>query len=65
MPAAKKTATPVTVKFAKEKETPGTVRYSEVVPEDDVANVRTLYIQKHFAKALGFPEELSVTFTAG
>jgi hypothetical protein len=55
---------PVTVKFTKEKETPGTVRYAEVVPDDDVANVRTLYIQKHFAKALGFPDELTVTFTA-
>lgn len=55
---------PITVEFAKEKDTPGTVRYAEVVPDDDVAKVRTLYLQKHFAKELGFPGTVKVTFEA-
>ncbi len=64
MPAAKKTDTiePVTVTFEVEKDTPGTVRFKEVVPDDDVARVRTVYIQKHFAKELGNPSTIKVTF---
>lgn len=63
MPAAKKTEAPsVTVTFEVEKDTPGTVRFKEVVPDDDVARVRTVYIQKHFAKELGFPSGMEVTF---
>lgn len=61
MTASKK----VIVTFEKERETPGTVRYAEVVPDDDVAKIRTLYIQKHAAvKELGNPETITVTIEA-
>ena len=55
---------PVTVTFVKEKDTPGTVRFAEVVPDDDVAKIRTLYLQKQTAKDLGFPETIEVTIAA-
>lgn len=54
----------LTIKFTKEKDTPNTVRYAEVVPDDDVKQVGVLYVQKHAAKALGFPETLTVTIEA-
>jgi hypothetical protein len=54
----------VTIKFAKDKETTGTIRYAEVVPDDDVARVKNVYLQKFFAKELGFPETITVTFAA-
>ena len=65
MPAAKKT-TPenlsVTVEFEFEKDTPGTVRFKEVVPDDDVARVRTFYLQKFCAtKELGNPKQIRLT----
>lgn len=63
--ASKTKAPTVTATFKKEKDTPGTVRYAEVVPDDDVAKIRTLYLQKHTAKELGFPEDITVTITAG
>jgi hypothetical protein len=51
----------VTIKFAKDKDTPGTIRYAEIVPDDDVARVKTIYLQKFFAKDLGFPQTITVT----
>ena len=52
----------VTMEFEKEKDTPGTVRFSEVVPDDDVARVRTLYVQKFCsAKELDNPTKVRVT----
>jgi hypothetical protein len=55
----------VVIEFVKEKDTPNTVRYAEVVPDDDAAKIRTLYLQKHFTKALGNPERILVTIAAG
>jgi hypothetical protein len=55
----------VTIRFARDKDTPGTIRYAEVVPDDDVARVKNIYLQKFFAKELGLPETITVTFTAG
>lgn len=55
----------VTVKFARDKDTPGTIRYAEIVPDDDVARVRTIYLQRFFAKELGLPETITVTIAAG
>lgn len=40
---------PFVMEFTRERETPGTVRYSENVPDDDVAKIRTIYFQKFFA----------------
>ena len=54
----------VTVQFAKEKETKNTVRYDEIVPDDTTAQVRTLYLVKDSAAALGNPDKLSVVITA-
>jgi hypothetical protein len=60
------TANPsVTVEFEFEKDTPGTVRFKEVVPEDDVARVRTFYLQKFCAtKELSNPKKLRLTIEA-
>lgn len=58
--ASKKTV----VTFTKERETPNTVRYQEVVAEGDPALIRTLYIQKFAAKDLGSPESIKITIEA-
>ena len=55
----------VTLRFARDKETTGTIRYAEVVPDDDVARVKNVYLQKFFAKELGLPDAITVTITAG
>lgn len=55
---------PITLQFAAEKETPNTVRYAEIVADNDVARVKTLYIQKATAEELGFPEVITVTIEA-
>jgi hypothetical protein len=55
----------VTITFARDKETTGTIRYAEVVPDDDVARVKNVYLQKFFAKELGLPDAITVTITAG
>jgi hypothetical protein len=54
----------VTIRFARDKDTPGTIRYAEIVPDDDVARVKNVYLQKFFAKELGLPETITVTITA-
>ena len=54
----------VTIRFARDKETTGTIRYAEVVPDDDVARVKNVYLQKFFAKELGLPDAITVTITA-
>lgn len=38
------------IKFEKEKETPGTTRYKEIVPDNREAIIPTLYVKKWFAK---------------
>ena len=53
----------VTIRFARDKDTPGTIRYAEIVPDDDVARVK-INLQKSFAKELGLPETITVTITA-
>jgi hypothetical protein len=55
----------VTIRFARDKDTPGTIRYAEVVPGDDVARVKNIYLQKFFAKELGLPETITVTIIVG
>jgi hypothetical protein len=55
----------VTIRFARDKETTGTIRYAEVVPDDDLARVKNVYLQKFFAKELGLPDAITVTITAG
>jgi len=54
----------VTIRFAKDKDTPGTIRYAEIVPDNDVARVKNVYLQKSFAKELGLPETITVTIAA-
>ncbi|HEV2122949.1 MAG TPA: hypothetical protein VGW38_09260 [Chloroflexota bacterium] len=55
---------PVTlISFTREKDTKNTVRFSEVVPDDDSPIVGTLYVQKHALKALGSPDSLTVSIT--
>ena len=55
----------VTIKFAKDKDTPGTIRYAEIVPDDAPARVKNVYLQKSFAKELGLPETITVTIAIG
>lgn len=40
------------IKFEKEKETKGSIRYKEIIPEDEKRGpiVQTIYVQKWFAK---------------
>jgi hypothetical protein len=60
------------LKLAREKETPGTVRYIEVPDEDgkfaegmlNGPGVGTQYIKKYAAKALGDPKTITVTIEA-
>lgn len=55
----------VTVAFQREKPTPNTVRYAEVVEEGGEKLVGVLYIQKSTATKLGEPEKLLVTIAPG
>lgn len=56
---------PITkLSFTREKDTKNTVRFAEVVPDDDSPIVGTLYVQKHALKALGSPDSLSVSISA-
>lgn len=55
----------VTVEFQREKPTPNTVRYAEVVEEGGNKLVGVLYIQKSTADKLGQPEKLLVTIAPG
>lgn len=50
--------------FSKDKETTGTIRYAEIVP-DDVARVKNVYLQKPFAKELGHPAVMAVSTRLG
>lgn len=62
MATAPKNTTPsVVVEFEKAKATKNTICYNEVVAEDTVAAVRTLYLQNHTVKALGDPAKILVT----
>ena len=54
----------IQVQFTKERETPNTVRYAEVVPDGDPAVIRTMYLQKFAAKQLGNPDSITVTIDA-
>jgi len=59
------TKTPsITVSFNREKETPGTVRYTEDVQGEEKL-IGVLYVQKNTAARLGNPETLTVTLLAG
>ncbi len=49
--AAPKTAT---VKFTRERETPGTVVFKEVHPITEPKQIGTLYVQKHVAQGAEF-----------
>jgi hypothetical protein len=51
----------VDLEFSQEKETKGTVRYSE---DSDEPKVGKLYIKKDAAKELGNPKNLNVTIAA-
>ena len=55
----------VTAEFKREKETPGTVRYAEVVEEGGKKLVGVLYVQKPTADMLGNPASLLVTIAPG
>lgn len=52
----------VSLSFEQEKETKGTIRYSEV---GDDPSVGKLYLKKPAAEKLGNPETLTVTIKAG
>jgi hypothetical protein len=58
-----------TIKFVMQKETPGTVRYQEVTEEGEQVAIGTLYVRKKAAekltKAVGYPNEITVTITEG
>jgi hypothetical protein len=67
--AAKK----LTIKLAREKTTPGTVRYAEVADEEtgkyaeglfDGPAVGTQYVKKYAATALGDPKVITITIEA-
>lgn len=53
----------VSVKFTREKETPGTVRFKEEGDPSD-HKVGSLYLKKAAASDLGNPETLAVTIEA-
>ena len=53
------------ITFAKDKETTGTIRYAEIVPDDAVARVKSVYLQKPFAKELGHPAVMAVSTPFG
>jgi hypothetical protein len=52
------------VTFETEKETTGTVRYSEVGDKDS-HKIGKLYLKKAAAKSLGNPKTIGVTVSAG
>lgn len=58
---ATKQNTKVTVSFKREKDTPNTVRYAEVVEDGAEKLIGVLYVQKPTATKLGNPETLTVT----
>jgi hypothetical protein len=51
--------------FKRERETKNTVRFDEQQPEGGAPSIGALYLQKHAARDLGDPEQLSVTVAAG
>jgi len=51
------------VRFEKDKETPGTVRYAEVT-EEERGKIGTLYIRKDVVEELGLGDAVSVTVKA-
>jgi len=53
-----------TIEFVKERDTKNTVRFAEVVADDDQPAIGTLYVQKFALKDLGAPEKLSITIAA-
>jgi hypothetical protein len=55
----------ITVSFKREKPTPNTVRYAEVVEDGADKLVGVLYIQKPTFAKLGEPETLTVTLAVG
>lgn len=62
---AAKTSEKITVQFEAEKETPGTVRFAEVHPEDEEPVIGSLYVKKAaLAKLLGNAKALTVTVEA-
>lgn len=70
-PAAKRqtkkqeTQSSVTLRFDREKETPGTIRFKERPADDDSVAVGTLYIKKPVDALLGSPAALTVTVEVG
>ena len=56
-----------TIKFAQEKVTKNTVRFTEVVDGMDSPAIGTLYVQKHALKEIDYEEgqQLSVTLEVG
>lgn len=57
-------ATEVKLQFAKEKETPNTIRYKEQVGEESPPVLGTLYVQKWWL-GTSAPKELTVTISKG
>lgn len=55
---------PTTITFDRERSTKNTHVYSER-PDNGSTRIGQLYLQKTAAKALGDPETLTVTLTAG
>lgn len=56
------TIEPVEVLMEREKETPNTFRYQEIVPKTGALPVlRTVYVQKSVLEKLGNPDVIKVT----
>lgn len=53
----------VKVKFAKEKDTKNTVRFTEVLAEGEPPAIGTLYVPKYTLSKIGNPDTLVITLS--
>ncbi len=52
-----------TIEFIKEKETKNTIRYKEVVNDDEKAIIGTIYIQKSYLETCKQKNKITVTIS--
>lgn len=63
--AAAKSVKTFTVEFVKDRETKGTFRYAEEVPDGaGEAKIGSLYVRRFALSDLGMPEKITVTVSA-